>query len=49
MIDDGGNKDIAFEKARVQLEESGIKVTAASLTVRSIKHLSITNSSMRLA
>ena len=32
MIDDGGNKDIAFEKARVQLEESGIKVTAASLT-----------------
>ncbi|MEZ9997531.1 universal stress protein [Vibrio lentus] len=31
MIDDGGNKDIAFEKARVQLEESGIKVTAASL------------------
>ncbi|PMH26263.1 universal stress protein UspA [Vibrio lentus] len=32
MIDDGGNKDIAFEKARVQLEESGIRVTAASLT-----------------
>ena len=32
MIDDGGSKDAAFEKARVQLEESGIKVTAASLT-----------------
>lgn len=32
MIDDGGNKDKAFEKARVQLEESGIRVTAASLT-----------------
>lgn len=32
MIDDGGTKDAAFEKARVQLEESGIKVTAASLT-----------------
>lgn len=32
MIDDGGNKYIAFEKARVQLEKSGIKVTAASLT-----------------
>lgn len=32
MIDDGGNKDAAFEKARVQLEESGIRVTAASLT-----------------
>ncbi|MEZ9159547.1 universal stress protein [Vibrio lentus] len=32
MIDDGGNKDIAFEKAKIQLEESGIRVTAASLT-----------------
>ena len=32
MIDDGGSKDATFEKARVQLEESGIKVTAASLT-----------------
>ena len=32
MIDDGGSKDAAFEKARVQLEESGIRVTAASLT-----------------
>ncbi|MCC4854835.1 universal stress protein [Vibrio lentus] len=32
MIDDGGTKDAAFEKARVQLEESGIRVTAASLT-----------------
>ncbi|MEZ9409046.1 universal stress protein [Vibrio lentus] len=32
MINDGGSKDAAFEKARVQLEESGIKVTAASLT-----------------
>ncbi|WP_454441368.1 universal stress protein [Vibrio bathopelagicus] len=32
MIDDGGNKDTAFEKARVQLEESGIRVTAVSLT-----------------
>lgn len=32
MIDDGGNKDTAFEKARIQLEESGISVTAASLT-----------------
>ncbi|MEZ9470114.1 universal stress protein [Vibrio lentus] len=32
MIDDGGSKDAAFEKARVLLEESGIRVTAASLT-----------------
>ncbi|WP_435247122.1 universal stress protein [Vibrio sp. nBUS_14] len=32
MINDGGSKDAAFEKARAQLEESGIKVTAASLT-----------------
>ena len=32
MIDDGGSKDAAFEKAKIQLEESGIKVTAASLT-----------------
>ncbi|PMN55112.1 universal stress protein UspA [Vibrio lentus] len=32
MIDDGGSKDAAFEKARVQLEESGIRVTTASLT-----------------
>lgn len=32
MIDDGGSKDAAFEKARVQLKESGIRVTAASLT-----------------
>ena len=32
MIDDEGSKDAAFEKARVQLEESGIRVTAASLT-----------------
>ncbi|MEZ9288971.1 universal stress protein [Vibrio lentus] len=32
MIDDGGSKDATFEKARVQLEESGIRVTAASLT-----------------
>ncbi|MEZ9531805.1 universal stress protein UspA [Vibrio lentus] len=32
MIDDGGSKDAAFEKAKIQLEESGIRVTAASLT-----------------
>ena len=33
MIDDEGSKDAAFEKARVQLEESGIRVTTASLTL----------------
>ena len=32
MIDDGGSKDAAFEKAKIQLEESGIRVTAVSLT-----------------
>ena len=32
MIDDGGSKDAAFDKARIQLEESGIRVTEASLT-----------------
>ncbi|ANO32487.1 universal stress protein UspA [Vibrio breoganii] len=32
MINDGGNKNEALEKATIQLEESGIKVTAAALT-----------------
>ncbi|GEA51730.1 universal stress protein A [Vibrio inusitatus NBRC 102082] len=32
MIDDGGNHNVAFEKARIQFEESGVKVTAAILT-----------------
>lgn len=32
MIDDGRNKNSAFEKAKIQLEESGIKVKSALLT-----------------